>query len=418
MNGMFDMAVGGSEVSAEGADHGAVRISWREIDRRMRAVARKRAALDAEEASLLLAAKRAEIHKYLGYGSFTEYLERVCGHAPTTARDRIRVAEALDVLPATAQALAAGTLSFSAVRELTRVATPETESAWLSALEGCTVREIEDNVRGHGPGDLPDDRPDPASMSRVVRLELPPQVYALFLDARRHLERAAGTPLTDAELVSDLCRLALSGADVSAEPTHQVSISVCPDCDRGWHDAAGRSVELPAAAIERARCDAIELGRVDGPEVSARVRTIPLPVRRAVLARDHHRCTIPGCRSSRHLDLHHIIPWSIGGEHTLANLTTLCGRHHDAAHDGLIQIAGMPGALVVTHADGRPYGTPPPPPPVPTTAAACSALTRLGFRAAEAAAAVRQAATHVGATDSLETLIRTALRYCPKPIST
>ena len=39
-----------------------------------------------------------------------------------------------------------------AVRELTRVATPETEGVWLEAIDGCNVREIEDAVSGRKRG--------------------------------------------------------------------------------------------------------------------------------------------------------------------------------------------------------------------------------------------------------------------------
>ena len=70
--------------------------SWREAHRQ-----RRRAALDAEEARWLLAARFAGVHIELGYGSFLEYLERLLGYAPRTARDRIRVSEALETLPAT-----------------------------------------------------------------------------------------------------------------------------------------------------------------------------------------------------------------------------------------------------------------------------------------------------------------------------
>src|SRR2546426_3876915 len=43
------------------------------------------------------------------------------------ARERVRVARALGTLPRLAQALARGELSYTKVRALTRVATPETE---------------------------------------------------------------------------------------------------------------------------------------------------------------------------------------------------------------------------------------------------------------------------------------------------
>ena len=79
-----------------GAAH--VGDDWQTIDRRIRRLAARRSTLDAEEARLLVIARRMEIHRRLGYGSFDEYLERALGYAPTTGRDRVRVAEALDGL--------------------------------------------------------------------------------------------------------------------------------------------------------------------------------------------------------------------------------------------------------------------------------------------------------------------------------
>src|SRR5688500_17164872 len=117
-------AVGGETVARSGGD-------WREADRQLRRIAKRRAGLDAEEARWLLAAQRAQLHVRLGCASCAEYVERVLGYGPRVCADRLRVAEALEELPAMAAALAAGAQSYSAVRELTRVAEPETEAAWL-----------------------------------------------------------------------------------------------------------------------------------------------------------------------------------------------------------------------------------------------------------------------------------------------
>jgi hypothetical protein len=193
------------------------------------------------------------------------------------------------------------------------------------------------------------------------------------------------------------------------------------------------------------RCDAVELGRVDGDRPEERVRTIPAPVRRAVLARDHNRCTVPGCRSAMYVDVHRIRYRSRGGDNAMQNLTTLCCLHHDLVHQGRITISGTATNLTITHADGRPYGALPPPEPPPSapstpashvghaaTAAlnagaapllatviadARRALTRLGFRPAEAACAVERAMTQAGNDVTLEALIRASLRECPRPCS-
>lgn len=222
---------------------GAARVGddWQAVDRRIRRLAARRSALDAEEARLLVIARRMEIHRRLGYGSFDEYLERALGYAPTTGRDRVRVAEALDGLPETRLALEEGSLTFSTVREITRVATPDTEVEWLAYVNGLTVREVEQAVRGRRRGDRPTDRPDPDLEPRILRMEVPPQTYALFLDARRRLAQEVGHPMSDAEFLAVACRAVLGaspdGGDADATrtnlPPHQVAIVVCDECKRG-----------------------------------------------------------------------------------------------------------------------------------------------------------------------------------------
>jgi hypothetical protein len=49
-------------------------------------------------------------------------------------------------------------------------------------------------------------------------------------------------------------------------------------------------------------------------------------------------CQFPGCTSGRHLQAHHVIPWSSGGPTDLANLVLLCQFHHTCVHEGGIRI--------------------------------------------------------------------------------
>src|SRR3954466_1988033 len=109
----------------ESADGG-----WRALDQKLRGIAKRRAALDAEEAALLREAERIEIWHELGYVSIADYLERVLGYGPKAGQDRLRVARALADLPELTEALSCGELPFTALRELTRVAVPRTEREW------------------------------------------------------------------------------------------------------------------------------------------------------------------------------------------------------------------------------------------------------------------------------------------------
>jgi hypothetical protein len=400
----------GSEESS-GGDAALPRLDWREVDRQLRRIAARRCALDAEEARWLLAGRRAEVHLPFGFATFYEYVERVLGYAPHSIRERLRVAEALERLPATREALAAGQASFTAVREITRVATPETEREWLRSIAGKTVREVEDLVAGHAPGDRPTDPADPDLEPRVLRLELTPDVYALFLETRRHLEDMTGERLTDSDLVRAMCEASLDDGGAGASEggggrsdggrrAAEMVVTVCESCERGTVDVAGQTIAISDDAIDEVRCD-----------VSA-TRDVPRGTRRLVWRRDHQRCSVPGCRGFRWLHLHHIVPRSQDGTHDAWNLTLLCSAHHRALHDGRLFIRGRaPDTLEFTHADGSRYGGPEQA-VLDLFGEVAVAIGGMGMKPLEARVAVERARSHVGPDSTLEEVIDACLREC------
>jgi hypothetical protein len=391
--------------------------SWREAHRQLQRIARRRGALDAEEARWLLAARAACVHVELGYGTFPEYLERLLGYAPRTARERVRVAEELEALPAIRDALGRGAVSFCAVRALTRVAEAETEGEWLRAIAGKTIREIEDAVRGRAKGDRPNDPSDPSVEPRRLGLELAPEVYAAWLQARRHLEDEAGAPLDDSAIMAALCRGVLDPRPPAASathPRHHLAVTVCERCDRATVDAAGQVIDVGPEALALARCDAAHVGRVDAPGARTTI-DIPRKTRRHVERRDHGRCTVPGCRSSRGLEIHHVVERARGGGHDASNLTLACQHHHLSVHAGRLRITGTaPDQLRFEHTDGRPYGADPVGGDL--FVEAMGALRTMGFSAGEAAAAVERARAQVDPASDLETVIRASLRQCLPPL--
>src|SRR5207302_6181338 len=129
-----------------------------------------------------------QIWRPLGMVSALDYMERVLGYAPRSAQDRLRVARALGDLPHLADALGAGALPFSAVRELTRVVTPATEAAWVRAATGKNLRDIEELVAEHECGDDPDDPKTPNVRPRAVWSELSPEPSAVLRPASTVLD--------------------------------------------------------------------------------------------------------------------------------------------------------------------------------------------------------------------------------------
>jgi hypothetical protein len=401
------------------------RVDWRDIDRALRRIARSEARLDAEKGWLLLAARDAAVHLQFGFATFAEYIEHVFGYGPREVRDRVRVAEALLDLPRTTEAFASGHLSYSPVRELVRVAKPANETAWLERARGHTVREIESMVSGRKPGDMPDDPADPDLRTFALRFELPPEGLALFRDARSEAVVQAGHELTDEEVLAAMCRAMLTNGpepETSKRPPYQVLITVCEHCDRGWQEGAGELIDVGPAVVARARCDADVVRRTENGR-SRISRTIPLTVRRLVMRRDHHRCVVPGCRNSKHLEVHHLQHRAHGGDNHPDNLAVFCSGHHTAHHEGRLIIKGKPGAFRFEHDDGRPWGTPPPEPrpsqPVdpPFMEELRIGLRGLGLKAPDISAAIARASTHVGHGAPIEEWFREALRGYHKPRS-
>ena len=132
-----------------------------------------------------------------GHRSCAHWLAYRTGIELGAAREKVRAARALTTLPATRKAMARGELSFSKVRALTRVATPENEEALVELARGTTTAGLERAVRAWKRGDADDEvereraqwedrrfsvRPDLDGMY-VVRGRLPAEVGALLMRA-------------------------------------------------------------------------------------------------------------------------------------------------------------------------------------------------------------------------------------------
>jgi hypothetical protein len=433
----------------------AMREDWQRADQELRRLARSRAGLDFEEGRWLLAAWRGGVHVRLGYGSFREYVERLFGYSARLVQDKLRVAEALEGLPVLARALQNGHACWSVLRELTRVATRETEGEWLAAAADRTVRDVEQMVSGHGLGSRPGDPPDEAARRHVLRFEVSGEVLASVREALAKIRRDAGEPLDDDAALLLMARAVLEGPADDGRSPYQIALTVCEHCQRGAMQGNGEVVDVGPEVVEMAACDAQHLGRIDGGgahvgaqvEVGAdrsgeavkigadagaladvdahvgasavhgtaqlprAVQSIPPAVRRLVLRRDQGRCVVPGCRHTIHVDLHHLEARSQGGQHDPDNLITLCGAHHRALHRGSLIIEGrVRSGLTFRHADGSPYGAVVSPAKADTSAHAFQALRGLGFRERDVRRALREAAQSVSPSADVETLVRHCLR--------
>lgn len=140
-------------------------------------------------------------------------------------RERVRVGSALRGLPAIERAFAAEELSYSQVRELTRVATQADEREWIATARSLPMRKLEQRVAAAADvraylGRAADRTREPAALEwrsgQVVdvRLTLRAEAWALLeramVGARAKPSVRSNPPLTDAEAIAELARDALA----------------------------------------------------------------------------------------------------------------------------------------------------------------------------------------------------------------
>jgi hypothetical protein len=317
-----------------------------------------------------------------GFRSCAEWLSWRVGFAPGAAREHVRVARALAALPRLSQALGRGELSYSKVRELTRVATPETEERLLAVGRAGTAQHVERIVRGWRRLDRKAEAREASRQhaSRAlhvyqdedgtvtVRGRLAPEVGALLVkalgaarealyqqarvqvteistDASMEVQAPGETPTMAQQQADALALLAETALHHGIDPgapgeryqvVVHVDVAVLADADAPGQSVLEDGVRVPAGTSQRLACDASRVVMrhdADGQvvEVGARTRTIPAALRRAL----HHRdraCRFPGC-GVRFGQAHHIRHWAHGGPTTLSNLALLCSRHHRAVHE-------------------------------------------------------------------------------------
>jgi hypothetical protein len=343
---------------------------------------------------------REEAYARHGLANTAQWLNWQCGIGANAAREKVRVARALEQLPEIADAFAKGELSYSKVRAMTRTATPANESVLLHVARHGTAAHVEKLVRKYrwtqrrDAADESQRQHDHRSVSSffdidgefVLHARLPREIGAVVRKAlevaveavRESKKVSAETPLQVPANVwhADALRLIAerflqtSGEETgagSAADRFQVVVhidqAILAEQQAAAEAGTPHRCELedgPALALDTARrlaCDATVVGIVEGQDgnpldIGRKTRLIPPALNRALKSRDGG-CCYPGCDRKRHTQGHHLQHWADGGETKLDNLMSLCWFHHRLVHEGGYGVRRTDdGLFVFTRPDG------------------------------------------------------------------
>ena len=281
---------------------------------------------------------RRRVWESWGCVSAQQWLGWKCGLGSVAASERLRVARALPVLPYIREGLSRGKLSYSKVRELTRVATAETDEC-LAGIAGCAtaaqVAAMVRSLRKRTPRDVVrqvDSRGlrwdvDDSDGSVVFTLRVPTEVgQAVIAAVNAVTGLEAGVPVHRKR--ADACVGLICGDDeVRARP--EVLVHLHAD-SAAFDDSTAVAPEI----VECLACDGTVTTVADTAAGPITIKKDPPPSRtqRRWLKLRHRTCQFPGCHHTGSFDAHHIIHRSQGGRTRLNNLVRLCQHHHRLVH--------------------------------------------------------------------------------------
>jgi 5-methylcytosine-specific restriction endonuclease McrA len=362
-----------------------------ELQRLENEIAELSASIDAATHRLLML-----IAEYDRRGGWNNGACRSCAHWLSwrtgldlgAAREKVRVARALEKLPSVSEALRRGEISYSKARAVTRVATPETEQKLLEVARNGSASQVEKIVRAWRRADVAEElrqanrQHERRSLRTytdengmlVIRGHLSPEVGAVLVRAleaaQEQLYRKGDKNVSvetspeqkRADALALVAEKALAGGlePANSGDRYQVVVhvdhEVLADPSQPGQSVLEDGQAVSAETSRRLSCDASKVVMVHDREgnvldVGRKTRTVPPAIRRALESRDK-TCRFPGC-ASKFCHAHHLEHWASGGETKLSNLALICVRHHHSVHEEGYRVEIVDGELRFFRPNGR-----------------------------------------------------------------
>ncbi len=252
-----------------------------------------------------------------GYSSLFAFCTQGLGYSEAGAYRRISVARGLRSHPELYEKLRSGALHLCGAAELVKVMTSENKGPLLKAASGCSKREVEILV---APLKQPVAPKREKIVVRSVKVQSETASQNLLPPGKAPLPEVAPRFSITFEADTEFMRLyeearaLMGGASTMQEVLRR---------------ALAQYVKRHAPVARQARRDA-RAKRVVAAKSS---RHIPVAIRDAVALRDGCQCTYTApdgrrCSERHSLQLDHIHPFALGGEHTMENLRLRCSAHN------------------------------------------------------------------------------------------
>lgn len=234
---------------------------------------------------------------YLAFGksSLFRYCVELLNLSESDTYRFIQVTRKGTELPLFKQAVSTGVITIAEASRIAPVITLTNQSQWIEKAKELTCRELEREVAKEKPKAI-----------------IPERLKVLTAD-KSELRMSISK-----ELEGKLRRAQEVFRTRDLEETLEIVLELALKQKDPVEKARRNSMKTPVTASAK--------------NISNITRTIPQHIRHQVFVRDEGRCTFKNCGETKWIEVHHRLPLSQGGTHSLLNLVTLCQSHHRLLH--------------------------------------------------------------------------------------
>jgi hypothetical protein len=284
----------------------------KKIHERALVIARDFKRVESEVIGILQEVEESRLFLDFGMDSLYQYATTKMGLSEDVASNFILAARKSKLIPILRQAIQDGSISVNKVRKAASVLTPENQEKWpewVNKMKTLSSKSLEREVAKENPKAAVSERTQYVSGDRLeLRIGIS---QAMFEKIKK---------------VQDLQSKRL-GKSVSIEEAFEASVDVYLEAK----DPVKRAERILKRKVDQNKTAA---RRAD--QLNQSTKPIPARQKHEVNYRDGGQCTQvydgKRCENRRYTDTHHIVARSLGGDHSIENLTTLCSAHHKMIH--------------------------------------------------------------------------------------
>ena len=254
-----------------------------------------------------------KVYQALGYSSLFRYCTDELKLSEAQSYQYIGVARKSKQVPELKKAIKEEKLSVSKAKKICSVITAKNQQKWIEAATTLPIKQIEREVAKINPQSTVQERIKPvAGDVSELRCPISSEVDQMLVRIKDLVSQKLRKPAKMNDALKAMAELYLEKQDPirKAQRNHN---------------------KKPRQLFTRT------VGR------KAQTRAVLAPIKHPVMLRDQGQCTHKDnngrrCQEKRWLELHHIKPVSMGGVHSIVNLTTLCSHHHKQLHERPFQL--------------------------------------------------------------------------------